>query len=79
MITAAAVLQLLIVAGALYDTARLQASPGGRRRMGVRLRRRRAALDAAERRLVRQRLLGRIDAAMYRERMRTIADGRRPR
>ncbi|MFJ9909132.1 hypothetical protein ACIRVK_40950 [Streptomyces sp. NPDC101152] len=79
MITAAVVLQLLILAGALYDTARLGASSGGRRPVWPRRRRRRAALEAAEGHLVRQRLRGRIDAAVYRERMRTIADGQRPR
>ncbi|MGI5452123.1 hypothetical protein ACQEWB_02840 [Streptomyces sp. CA-249302] len=84
MITAAALLQLLIVAGALYDTARLLAPTGDRRASWLRRRRRtdpdpaarrRAVLEAAERRLVRQRLLGRIDAAAYRERMRSLADG----
>ncbi|MEV6945163.1 hypothetical protein AB0N07_24795 [Streptomyces sp. NPDC051172] len=79
MITAAAVLQLLVLAGALYDTGGLLTSPGARRPMWPRPRRGRAALEAAERQLVEQRLHGRIDAAAYRERMRSIADGRRPR
>jgi hypothetical protein len=79
MVAVAAVLQLLIVAGALYDTGRLLVSAEGRRSSWSRLRRRRAALEAAERRLVEQRLCGRIDAAAYRARMRCLADGRRPR
>ncbi|NUP37837.1 MAG: hypothetical protein HOY76_12665 [Streptomyces sp.] len=79
MITAAAVLQLLILVGALYDTGRLPASPGARRPMWPRLRRGRTALEAAERQLVEQRLRGLIDAAAYRERMRSLADGRLPR
>lgn len=79
MITTAALLQLLILAGALYDTARLLTSPGCRRPTRLRLLRRRAALEAAERHLVEQRLRGLIDSAAYRERMRSLADGRRPR
>ncbi|MFC8513281.1 hypothetical protein [Streptomyces sp. NPDC057257] len=66
MTTAAVVLQLLILAGALYDTAALLAPR--RRRL------RRTALETAERRLVAQRLHGRIDAAAYREGMRCVAD-----
>lgn len=79
MVAVAAVLQLLILTGALYDTGRLLAPAEGRRSWWPRLRRRRAALEAAERRLVEHRLCGRIDAAAYRARMRCLADGRRPR
>ncbi|MFI8228555.1 hypothetical protein ACIGDI_06985 [Streptomyces sp. NPDC085900] len=86
MIAVAALLQLLILAGALYDTARLLgpgADPYGRRRAGAvphraaRHRRARAALETAERRLVERRLHGRIDAVAYREAMHALAEGRR--
>ncbi|MDC2954986.1 hypothetical protein PO587_10960 [Streptomyces gilvifuscus] len=95
MIAVAALLQLLILAGALYDTARLLgpgADPHRRRRAGAglrrgrtgagphraaRARRRRAALETAERRLVERRLHGRIDAVTYREAMHALAEGRR--
>ncbi|MFF8925920.1 hypothetical protein ACF1AO_01525 [Streptomyces longwoodensis] len=77
MIATAVVLQLLIVAGALYDTACLLAPDGTRRAPRRRLRHYRAALERAERRLVDQRLHGRIDAAAYRVRMRSLAEGRR--
>jgi hypothetical protein len=66
MVLVAVTLQLLILAGMLYDTARLLAPdarhPSRRRR------------ERAERRLVRRRLNGRIDAATYRARMRAISD-----
>ncbi|MER8007027.1 hypothetical protein [Streptomyces sp. SLBN-31] len=78
MITVAALLQLLILAGALYDTARLlghSAAPPG----AARSRRRRAALETTERRLVERRLRGRIDAVAYREAMHALAEGRRAR
>ncbi|MFI1561750.1 hypothetical protein ACH4ZX_01570 [Streptomyces sp. NPDC020490] len=74
MIAIAVLLQLLIVAGALYDTARLLSPAAGHH--AVRVRRHRAALEAAEGRLVGQRLRGRIDAAAYRERMRSLAEDR---
>ncbi|MFE1293987.1 hypothetical protein [Streptomyces sp. NPDC058731] len=77
MIATAVLLQLLIVAGALYDTACLLAPDGTRRAPRRRLRYHRAALERAERRLVDQRLHGRIDEAAYRARMRSLADGRR--
>ncbi|MEU6144577.1 hypothetical protein ABZ848_30020 [Streptomyces sp. NPDC047081] len=76
MITAAVVLQLLILAGALYDTAALLAPADGRRPWWRRRRLRRTALETAEQRLVEQRLRGRIDAAAYREGMRSVADRR---
>ena len=76
MIAVAALLQLLILAGALYDTARLLGPASGPRR-ATRARRRRAALEAAERRLVDRRLRGRIDAPAYREAMHALAEGRR--
>ncbi|MCI3241837.1 MULTISPECIES: hypothetical protein [Streptomyces] len=72
------VLQLLILAGALYDTVRLLAPAGRRRRPCSRLRRRRLAPEAAERQLVAQRLHGLIGAAAYRESMAALANGRRP-
>jgi len=71
MVAVACLLQLLILVGALYDTARLLHPPEDRR---SRLRSRRAALEAAEQRLVAERLRGRIDAASYRERMRSLAE-----
>lgn len=78
MVAVAVLLQLLILAGALYDTAGLLTST--RSRPSLRPRLRRAVLEEAERRLVRQRLHGQVDAAVYRERMRSLADGRhRPR
>ncbi|CAM5576546.1 SHOCT domain-containing protein OS=Streptomyces aurantiogriseus OX=66870 GN=GCM10010251_58710 PE=4 SV=1 [Streptomyces aurantiogriseus] len=90
MVAAAVILQLLIVIGALYDTARLLAPAADRRppcprlwqtalRSQSRARppRRRAELEAAERRLVAQRLRGEIDAAPYRAGMRSLADGHR--
>ncbi|MFD8303660.1 hypothetical protein ACFV29_15105 [Streptomyces sp. NPDC059690] len=78
MIAVAALLQLLILAGALYDTARLLGTAPGHRR-ATRARRRGAALEAAERRLVDRRLRGRIDAPAYREAMHALAEGRRTR
>ncbi|MFE9650658.1 hypothetical protein ACFYO0_42530 [Streptomyces sp. NPDC006365] len=77
MVTVAVLLQLLILVGALYDTARLLTPTEGRRLSRVRIRRRRAALETAERRVVARRLYGRIDAATYRARMHALADGRR--
>ncbi|MEU6379834.1 hypothetical protein [Streptomyces sp. NPDC046909] len=77
MVTVAVLLQLLILAGALYDTARLLKPAEGRRPQRVRLRRRRTTLETAERRLVAQRLYGRIDAATYRASMHALAAGRR--
>lgn len=77
MVAAAALLQLLILIGALYDTARLLTPATSRRPSRSRLRRRRAALETAERRLVARRLRGEINAATYRARMRCLADGRR--
>nr|WSY56945.1 hypothetical protein OG999_46920 [Streptomyces sp. NBC_00886] len=80
MVAVACLLQLLMVVGALYDTARLLHPTADRRPARPRLRRRRSALEAAERRLVEERLRGRIDAAVYRERMRSLAEsGRRRR
>ncbi|MGP4051261.1 hypothetical protein [Streptomyces sp. 2A115] len=90
MVAAAVLLQLLIVIGALYDTARLLAPAADRRspcsplwrtalRSQPRARppRRRAELEAAERRLVAQRMRGEIDADPYRAGMRSLADGHR--
>ncbi|WP_155056015.1 hypothetical protein [Streptomyces blattellae] len=79
MVTAAVLLQLLIIIGALYDTARLLTATAGSRPRGSRHRRRRAELEAAERRLVAQRLGGEIGAAPYRAGMRSFADGHRHR
>jgi hypothetical protein len=68
MVAVAVLLQLLVVAGALYDTARLLTPAEGRHPPKVRRRQRRAALETAERRLGAQRLYGRIDAATYQAR-----------
>ncbi|MDH6566132.1 hypothetical protein M2160_001153 [Streptomyces sp. SAI-117] len=73
MVVLAAFLHLLILAGALYDTARLCASRHGTARL-----RRGRGPGATEKRLVAQRLHGRIDAATYRARMCELAEGRRP-
>ncbi|MDN3029212.1 hypothetical protein [Streptomyces sp. S.PB5] len=75
MVAVALVLLLLILAGALYDTARLPTSTGSRHALRPRRRRHGAVLEDAERRLVRQRLRGRIDAVTYRKRMRALAEG----
>jgi len=77
MITTAASLCLLILTGALYDTSRLLAPDRSRRMTRPRLREHRAVLETAERRLVRQRLHGRIDATTYRAGMRLLADVQR--
>ncbi|MCX4904041.1 hypothetical protein [Streptomyces sp. NBC_00878] len=77
MVAVAALLCLLILADALYDTARLLTPAENRRPPRRRLRDRRTALEAAERRLVEQRLHGRIDPATYQARMCFLADGRR--
>ncbi|WP_262060569.1 hypothetical protein [Streptomyces sp. STR69] len=74
MVAVACLLQLLILVGALYDTAHLLHPSAGRRPARSGLRSRRAALEAAEQRLVAERLRGRIDAASYRERMRSLAE-----
>ncbi|MGW0821300.1 hypothetical protein [Streptomyces sp. NPDC002845] len=74
MVATAALLLLLILAGAWYDTARLLASAGSRRPPRPRLPRRRAAVETAGRRLVVRRLHGRVDAATYRARMRSLPD-----
>ncbi|MGW3140743.1 hypothetical protein [Streptomyces sp. NPDC001139] len=76
MIVIAVVLQLLILAGALYDTARLLGPDTGSHHV-ARARRRRTTLEAAERRLVERRLHGRIDAVAYRQAMHALAEGRR--
>jgi hypothetical protein len=78
MIVTAASLCLLILTGAVYDTARLL-SPGRSRRPPLPLREQRRVLETAERRLVRQRMRGRIKATTYRARMRLLADGQRGR
>ncbi|MEU3338280.1 hypothetical protein ACWCQ1_03315 [Streptomyces sp. NPDC002144] len=66
MVVVAVMLQLLILVGMLYDTAQLSARDAGHPS-----RRRR---EHTERRLVRRRLAGRIDAATYRARMHALAD-----
>ncbi|MFF7643947.1 hypothetical protein [Streptomyces canus] len=67
----------LLLAGAVYDTAHLLAAGVRRRPSPTRLRGRRAAREAAERRLAALRLHGRIDAATYRRRMAALARGHR--
>jgi hypothetical protein len=66
----------LILVDAWQDTARLLAPDQSRHPLRS-LRRHHGALETAERRLVRQRLHGRIDQATYRSRMRSLAEGRR--
>ncbi|WP_020139499.1 hypothetical protein [Streptomyces sp. 351MFTsu5.1] len=75
MVVLTVFLQLLILVGALYDTARLCA-PGT---VGEASRLRRdSKLEKSEIRLVARRLHGRIDSAAYRSGMRDLAEGRRP-
>ncbi|MFI1651798.1 hypothetical protein ACH4XT_33405 [Streptomyces avidinii] len=67
----------LIMAGVVYDTARL-ITPGECRMPPLaRLRGRRAALEAAERWCVGLRLQDGIDADTYRQRMSLLARGHR--
>lgn len=78
MVAVAVLLQLLILLGALYDTAHLLTPdrshwlPRDRR-----LRSRRAALETDEKRLVGQLLHRQIDPVTYRATMRSLADGQR--
>ncbi|MEU1273218.1 hypothetical protein [Streptomyces sp. NPDC005799] len=67
----------LLVAAGVYDMARLLTPAESRWPPLARLRGRRAALEEAEQWLVGLRLHGRIDAATYRTRMHSLADGRR--
>ncbi len=67
----------LILAGIVYDTARLTTPDEPCCPPLARLRGRRAALEAAEQWLVGLRLHHRIDAALYQQRMSDIARGRR--
>ncbi|WP_225804016.1 hypothetical protein [Streptomyces sp. NK15101] len=67
----------LIAAGIFYDIARLITPDESRRPPLARLAGRRAALAAAERRLIALRLRDRIDAAAYERRMTAIAHGHR--
>ncbi|MFC8672764.1 hypothetical protein ACFUEN_08835 [Streptomyces griseorubiginosus] len=75
MVVLAVFLQLFILVGALYDTARLCAPDT--RREDSRLRRN-SKLEQSETRLVARRLHGRIDSVAYRSGMRDLAEGRRP-
>ncbi|GAA1415229.1 hypothetical protein GCM10009601_04490 [Streptomyces thermospinosisporus] len=67
----------LILAGVIYDIARLITPNEPRCPPLARLRSRRAALEDAERWCVGLRLHGRIDEATYQHRMSGLARGRR--
>ncbi len=67
----------LILAGIVYDVARLITPDESRRPPLTRLRGRRAALEEAERWLVGLRLHHRIDAATYQRRTSALARGQR--
>ncbi|MFF4871465.1 hypothetical protein [Streptomyces sp. NPDC000961] len=67
----------LMLAGVVYDTTRMIGPGEPRCPPLARLWGRRAALEAAERRLVALRLRGRVDAAAYQRRMTAIARGHR--
>ncbi|GLW47484.1 hypothetical protein Stsp02_31460 [Streptomyces sp. NBRC 14336] len=67
----------LILAGIVYDIARLITPDEPRRPPLARLRGRRAALEEAERWLVGLRLHHRVDADTYQHRMSGIARGQR--
>ncbi|MFF4587216.1 hypothetical protein [Streptomyces sp. NPDC001388] len=67
----------LILAGIVYDIARLITPDEPRRPPLARLRGRRAALEEAERWLVGLRLHDRVDAATCQRRMRGLARGQR--
>ncbi|MCF4135959.1 hypothetical protein L1856_02125 [Streptomyces sp. Tue 6430] len=67
----------LILAGVVYDIARLITPNEPRCPPLARLRGRRAALEDAERWCVGLRLHGRIDASAYQHRMSGLARGRR--
>lgn len=75
MVVLAVFLQLLILVGALYDTARLCA-PGTVREAS--LLRRDSKPEKSEIRLVARRLPGRIDSAACWSGMRDLAEGHRP-
>ena len=67
----------LLLAGIVYDAARLLTTQERRCPPLARLRGRRAALEAAECRLAGLRLNARIDRAAYRRRMAGLARGHR--
>lgn len=66
-----------VAVAAIYDTLRLIMPAENRCRLLARLQAQRGGVDAAERRLVGQRLHGRIDAATYQQRMSQLARGQR--
>ncbi|MFI6010096.1 hypothetical protein ACIBAG_14970 [Streptomyces sp. NPDC051243] len=68
---------VLILAGIVYDIARLVTPDEPRRPPLARLRGQRAALEESERWLVGLRLHQRIDAATYQRRMSALARGQR--
>ncbi|MEU5030216.1 hypothetical protein [Streptomyces milbemycinicus] len=72
-----ALVGMLILGAVVYDIARLCAPDEPRRPPLARLRGRRAALEAAELRLVGLRLHHRIDTTTYQQRMSGLARGRR--
>jgi len=73
----ATLLGALILAAVVYDMVRLVTPHESRLPPLARIRGRRAALENAEMWLVGLRMHGRIDAAAYRARMRTLAIGDR--
>ncbi|MFE1786871.1 hypothetical protein ACFW7J_00450 [Streptomyces sp. NPDC059525] len=73
----AALIGLLILTSLLYDTTRLFGCDEPRRPPLARLRGRRAALEAAELRVVGLRLHHRLDIVAYQQRMSGLARGRR--
>ncbi|GAA3478035.1 hypothetical protein [Streptomyces yanii] len=73
----ATLIGLLILTASVYDITRLFGCDEPRRPPLAPLRGRRAALEAAELRVVGQRLHGRIDTTAYQQRMSSLAHGRR--
>ncbi|WP_189191204.1 hypothetical protein [Streptomyces albiflavescens] len=73
----AALIGLLILTALVYDITRLFGCDEPRRPPLARLRGRRAALEAAELRVVGLRLHHRLDAGAYQQRMSSLSHGRR--
>ncbi|MGW3151516.1 hypothetical protein ACWDG1_44295 [Streptomyces sp. NPDC001177] len=73
----ATLIGLLILGALVYDITRLFGSEEPRRPPLARLRGHRAALEAAELRVVGLRLHHRLDATAYQQRMSSLAHGRR--
>ncbi|MFD8501255.1 hypothetical protein ACWDWS_43110 [Streptomyces sp. NPDC003328] len=73
----ATLIVLLVLIALVYDITRLFGCDEPRRPPLARLRGRRAALEAAELRVVGLRLHHRLDVVAYQQRMSTLAHGRR--